>query len=537
MNITVRDCLKLPSLRDAKVVAGHAGLDQYVSYVDVLEYAKVFAMADQLFLNNGLIITAFTSVKDDVEAQCNAIRRLHEVGEVGIILYYVGIYLPRVDQRLIDVANELSFPIIVMPENSYALRYNEVTEEIMLKLFEERRKSTRFVPNILRQISMMRERQRNIGGILRLLSDQCHYSFLLLDQDGRECGMATWPMTIDNGLLNTIYEVVENRTDFPQSLSWKDCEYMVFKNNIRTQLQENFHLFTIANAEAVEENNLLQAAEVLQSSYDIWSNDLRRPVLDDLVRMVLNEQNGDIYRVANALHFELQPIRIMWVISPLPSAKATYTSSEGSKIKYMIKEYLQDSRKTCIVDTFDNSVVAFMNEATHLEFDKDLGEGFVDLLQKNYPHMVLLWCGGLDSVQDARLIYILFEEHFNTVCSIYPRKKVFTQRDLSFACSCYDAVHGDSATRDRLLSVLKPLQGRRDTHDMLETLAVYLIDTDKNTAKTAKILHLHESTVKYRLNKIKQELGYDVSEMPGTYNLYQALAMTRLIADEYSGIL
>ena len=234
MNITVRDCLKLSSLRDAKVVAGHAGLDQYVSYVDVLEYAKVFAMADQLFLNNGLIITAFTSVKDDVEAQCNAIRRLHEVGEVGIILYYVGIYLPRVDQRLIDVANELSFPIIVMPENSYALRYNEVTEEIMLKLFEERRKSTRFVPNILRQISMMRERQRNIGGILRLLSDQCHYSFLLLDQDGRECGMATWPMTIDNGLLNTIYEVVENKTDFPQSLSWKDCEYMIFKNKKET---------------------------------------------------------------------------------------------------------------------------------------------------------------------------------------------------------------------------------------------------------------------------------------------------------------
>ena len=98
-------------------------------------------MADQLFLNNGLIITAFTSVKDDVEAQCNAIRRLYEVGEVGIILYYVGIYLPRVDQRLIDVADDLAFPIIVMPENSYALRYNEVSEDIMFKLFEERRKA------------------------------------------------------------------------------------------------------------------------------------------------------------------------------------------------------------------------------------------------------------------------------------------------------------------------------------------------------------------------------------------------------------
>ena len=41
MGLTVRDCLHLPSLREAKVVAGHKGLDQYVTAVSVLEYAKV----------------------------------------------------------------------------------------------------------------------------------------------------------------------------------------------------------------------------------------------------------------------------------------------------------------------------------------------------------------------------------------------------------------------------------------------------------------------------------------------------------------
>lgn len=81
MSITVRDCLKLPSLRNAEVLAGHAGLDQYVSTVSVLEYAKTFAMANPLFLGNEIILTAFISIKDDVDAQCEAIRRLHAVGE------------------------------------------------------------------------------------------------------------------------------------------------------------------------------------------------------------------------------------------------------------------------------------------------------------------------------------------------------------------------------------------------------------------------------------------------------------------------
>jgi len=529
MSITVRDCLKLPSLRDAKVVAGHVGLDQYVAYVDVLEYAKVFAMTDQLFLNNGLIITAFVSVKDDVEAQCNAIRRLHEVGEVGIILYYVGIYLTRIDQRLIDVANELSFPIIVMPENSYSLRYSEVSVEIMHRIFEEQHSSERFVPNIMRQISKMRERQRNIGGILRLLSDQCHYSFLLLNQDGKQCSIATWPMTIDSELLAAIYELVETQTEFPHAFNWNDCGYTICRNTFRIQLGEEFSIFTLAASDSINENALDQVVEILKSSSDIWDIDLRRTVQDDLVRMVLNEQNGEAHRVAKALHFDLKPMRIMWVICPLPSNKESYSSEVGSKIKCELKEYLKDYQKKSIVDTFDSSVVAFMEDAKYLEMDKELGQSFIEFLHEKHPEVALVWCGGLDTVKDARMVYIQFEEHFNTACFIYPHKQVFTQRELSFACQCYEIAHGDPAVRDKILGALKVLQDGRDADDMIETISAYLVDADRNIVKTSKILHLHESTVKYRLNKIKQKLGYDIAEMPGTYTLYQALAIYRLL--------
>ena len=123
MSLTVADCLKLPSLQDAKVIAGQNGLGKIVSSVSVLEYARVFAMADALFLGNELIITAFTSVMDDVDAQCNAIRRLNEVGEAAVILYYVGYYVKTVDPRLIAVADELDFPLIIMPPNTYNLRF------------------------------------------------------------------------------------------------------------------------------------------------------------------------------------------------------------------------------------------------------------------------------------------------------------------------------------------------------------------------------------------------------------------------------
>ena len=63
------------------------------------------------------VITAFSSVADSVDAQCDNVRYLAAAGEVGLILYYVGIILPRVDERLVRLADELGFVLICMPEN------------------------------------------------------------------------------------------------------------------------------------------------------------------------------------------------------------------------------------------------------------------------------------------------------------------------------------------------------------------------------------------------------------------------------------
>ena len=43
-------------------------------------------------------------------------KRLAEGGEVGLILYYVGVYLKKIDPRLVSLADEMDFVLIVMPE-------------------------------------------------------------------------------------------------------------------------------------------------------------------------------------------------------------------------------------------------------------------------------------------------------------------------------------------------------------------------------------------------------------------------------------
>ncbi len=102
MSVTVEQLLKLPSLSQAKVVGGRGGLSKVVSSISVLESTDPGALVDEVFpqgefFGSEIVITGFLNSVDNVPLQLANIRRLAQGGEVGLILFYVGVYLPRID--------------------------------------------------------------------------------------------------------------------------------------------------------------------------------------------------------------------------------------------------------------------------------------------------------------------------------------------------------------------------------------------------------------------------------------------------------
>lgn len=111
------------------------------------------------------------------------------------------------------------------------------------------------------------------------------------------------------------------------------------------------------------EDALEQAGEVVETSYNLWREDLQKEDTDDLIRMILNEQNLDIYRIANRMRIDLHALRIMWVI--IPQSAPQHKSHDLSQQKQSVKEYLRSNRKSAIVDSFDHGIVAFMDDAPY----------------------------------------------------------------------------------------------------------------------------------------------------------------------------
>ena len=127
MSVTVRDLLKLPSLCNAEVVAGHKGLDKIVVSLSVLEGVNPDLIQSYAFKNDDIggseiVITGFLNAATDEEVQYRSIRNLCESGEAGIIIYYVGIFVPEISKRIIRYADEQGFVVICMPKNQPNLR-------------------------------------------------------------------------------------------------------------------------------------------------------------------------------------------------------------------------------------------------------------------------------------------------------------------------------------------------------------------------------------------------------------------------------
>ena len=205
MSVTVEDLLRLPSLRGAELVAGQGAGKKLVSSISVLEYADPSVLQAELFRNNEffgseIVITGFMNIPRDVEAQCANLRRLADAGEVGLILFYVGVFMPEVDPRLMALADEKDFALIVMPRGRMDLRYSDVICEVMEAIFKDQNDSGLLVSDILGRTALLPEHQRTLDTVLKLLSDRLRATVLLTDGALRPLNAVPWPRAEDTRL-------------------------------------------------------------------------------------------------------------------------------------------------------------------------------------------------------------------------------------------------------------------------------------------------------------------------------------------------
>ena len=130
MAITILEAMKLPTLKDFKLVAGYRGLDREIEGASILDYEYERSLSDKpivtVFRRGDFVLSSLIYAKDDPSLILESVKGLVSDG-VGA-LAVKNIYYDVLPDEVIEYANDMDFPIFMFDKKgSY---YEDIVTEI-----------------------------------------------------------------------------------------------------------------------------------------------------------------------------------------------------------------------------------------------------------------------------------------------------------------------------------------------------------------------------------------------------------------------
>lgn len=528
--MTMSDVMRLPCMVGAEVVAGRGGLNYPVESVNVLEYGWPTEVLNRFFRDNTfdgneLLISALASVADDVDAQCENIRRYHAVGAVGLVLYYVGIIVPEIDQRLLDLCDELDFPLICMPPGQTNLRYSETIREVLFEVYREQQREQFFVSTLLDRISGLPAQQRSMETMLKMLSEHLRVSVILTEQRRELNTVVFWPRSLGTVIADQLPGWLRelgsgNKCKVPLGDGegyLQRCPYLLGDS-------DNLRLFILKYRDPLPEDTLWQASECVRLFIHIWNKNHGEFVISELVRAIINDEPVHKQRLAQLFKVRIQDLNQMWLFIPRQEQ-----AGHDEQLLRECTDYFSTFSDPVLVSYYEETLVVFI----HAHQNGKFVEGELLCSSEQYESIrqryEIVCCDCLNDSSDARQAYLVSMAQWRTARRIYPRAGVLRTEDMMFAQLCQEIM----ANRDNLDQYLRILSCLRNANaELITTLTVYLLDSGSSMAETARLLYVHLNTVKYRLRQVQELTGFSPTQLPGAYSLYIAAAINRISGED-----
>lgn len=529
MSVTVADLLNLPSLKPARVVAGAGGLARTVAYVSVLEYADPQILEDDLFPDDTysgseIVITGFMNNPGDERLQCAVVKRLAEAGEVGLILYYVGIYMPSVPEEMKRIAEEKDFVLILMPEGRMDFRYGEAICEIMERIVRDRMANPAFVSELLEQVSRLPRHQRTVDTMLKMLSERMMASFLLTDGSLGVLNEATWPHSLGKTLRDFLETGRLPEPEQEASVRVNGSDYRLCRVSIKLDQSRPMELFIFREGEPLSRAAVEQAGDAVRLAAGIWSTQHDAVAVRELVCAILQDEPMKMRRLADIFHIDVAAIRTMVILH----GEQEWNHGNCSAILPSLTELLRAYFETVVADAYEGELVLFMDGPKSLNEERELQRLLEACPALEGQRCTFTWCNHLADTSAVREAFLLHREYRADAQKLFPHKNAYHIREMEFARACRMKIAGGETGLHEVMKPLEPIRMEKD-EACLDTLEVYLLDAQCSYQRTGDLLFLHKNTVKYRLSRCSDLVGYRIGDFPDTLPLYHAAAVRRLL--------
>lgn len=553
MGIMLEKLIKMPCFKESELVAGTIkNRDIYVEGVTIIEVPDIVE-----WINGGeLLLTSFYGIDKDIEAQKKLIKGLSSKGAAGIVIK-TSRFLVKIPQEIINLGNELDFPIIEISGNT---KYIDIMYPVMGEIFNDQINRLNYYKLCHKKFSELSLKMKGISSVAKTLGE-------LTDN----------PVVIFDNELNPI--------------AWNKKEYEkinIKDHNFKNSIEKGYPFYNITiedpNDNKQETVIMLEPIQVLNEIRGYLGIHEANKEMEDLDFIAFES-------AANTLRLEmLKDIAVNEV-------ELKY---KGDLIEDLINGNIKDPEdiydKSSILGwdlkrKFIVTVVNLSNYGEYIKSKKNLTEGLHMLMQRTLKiidsatfsyttHYISIKKG------DNIIIFWPADQDFNPL-SIYASIKEFAEKvkkqvenefggvkisvgignianDISEISRSYDealdafkfghTIHGIDPintfdelgiykllcryeNREELENFIHPTLKKlvaydKDTNNqLLETLEMYLV-SNQNAVKAAEELFIHYKTMLYRLNRIKEITNLNLEDRSSMLEIEVGLKILRILKNK-----
>lgn len=527
MKIQINDLLKLDAFSGASVVAGQKSVGSRIRSVSVMDACSAERAAVENGVKEQLVLTSFSGIADE-DVRISMIKRLDERGVSGICVFHQGNGIKSLGIRLADEAEKLDFPVILMP--SSGPEYAEVIEQVMDKILYGDSYENDLINHTIYHLLDF-EKHSNFESALREAAITNSFQVILFSHDFNPI------LTVETRQRATIADAIrygkEKGIDKENFFTFVDVNGVLTYWGPVTVAKEKYFMMLVDNDDNYSAQEITKLAEIIELAMGMWKYTPERDIKAEFINALTRNNKSLAYSIKDELDLNTADILSVFFAKGIETKTGNDIIADFERNRNITVMRISDGDEG---NGFETSGVVFRMESMSPEessYDADK-ETCMDLYEKLAcadDSVRIFHATGIDGLEGAGDAFRLINETCPYVESVFPQKQVYTKYELTLVSNCINlSVHGGYQKKD-YMDLLEPFKrevGENKAKQLLDTLETFVLDAGMNSGRTSALMGIHTNTVQYRLKRINEVLGVEITGNRVIPGLTIALALKRL---------
>ncbi|HDR4463832.1 TPA: PucR family transcriptional regulator ligand-binding domain-containing protein [Bacillus cereus] len=534
------DIMKIPIFDQAKLIAGHKGVEQEVYTVNMMDAPDII----HFLKKNELLVTSAYHFKDDMYALRELIIQMKKQGCTALGIKTKR-FLQEIPEEIISLADEIYFPIIELP---FDIGLGDLVNQTLSYILDMRTNELHQAMQIHQQFSNHIISGKGINMILENLSSLIQLPVVLLDYHLR-------PISEHNNTKASIQNLKKffiNGRKLPLST----IEIVTFSLLTKTRdtvsifpiyTQNNQYSYLVIDGFISPLNRSMvlaveQAANVLafelikEHSLRQYSRRIQDEFFTNVINSVFSTQD-EIINLGKEFNLSFDQ-KYICIIGKIDIKEFTMSFMEYQEEKDLIYDLIEEELNsyTANVHLFikDDMYVLLVNcDVIWRQTEKERMISLLKNIQvKIYTYFQKSISFGIANSSEQLLhISHSFKEatdafYYGEMSGSKEFIEIYQAKEISAILRMIPQEQLKKFYESTLHSLAN--ENEKDHAVLLHTLSVYL-ETHCAISETAKRLFLHRNTVIYRLEKCEEILGRNIKDPNETLQLRIAFRIKPLI--------